>query len=106
MDTLIQDLRFGIRTLLKYRSFTAIAIVALALGIGANTAIFSVVNAILLRPLPFKQPDRLVKVCPQRISASVSKAEYVEFKEQAGSFDDRAAYSGWSFTVPGKGEPQ
>src|SRR4051812_31894361 len=101
MDSFIQDLRFGVRTLIKNRSFTAVAVIALALGIGANTAIFSVVNSVLLRPLPFKEPDRLIKIWPQRINASVSKAEYVEFVEQSRSFDDIAAYSGWSFTVTG-----
>jgi putative ABC transport system permease protein len=98
-------MRYGVRILLKRPGFTLVAVITLALGIGANTAIFSVINAVLLRPLPYKQPDRLVKVWPQKPHVSASKAEMGAIKEHNQSFADLAAYSGWSFTLTGGNEP-
>src|SRR5215203_2777870 len=86
MDSLIKDLRYGLRSLLKRPGFTAIALIALALGIGANTAIFSLVNAVVLRPLPFPEPDRLVWVWGNIRSggnrASVSPLDFLDYREQ------------------------
>ncbi len=98
MGTLFQDLRYGLRMLGKNPGFTAVAVLTLALGIGANTAIFSVVNAVLLRPLPFPDADRLVSIRlehPQRNlhNAYVSYPEVVDWREQSRSFESIAAYA-------------
>ena len=112
MDSVIADIRYGIRSLLKRPGFTAIALVALALGIGANTAIFSLVNAVVLRPLPFPDPDRLVWVWGNIRSggntASVSPLDYLDYREQNNTLENLAA----SFGIPapvnmtGNGDPE
>jgi putative ABC transport system permease protein len=109
MESFIQDLRFGARMLVKNPGFTVIAVLTLALGIGANTAIFSVVNAVLLRPLPFKEPERLVRVwgtVPESAQANHSPVEFLAFQSQQNSFVDLAADRYMSFTVTGGGEPE
>jgi len=114
MDTLFQDIRFGLRMLLKAPGFTAVAVIVLALGIGANTAIFSVVNAVLLRPLPYPQPDRLVQVWhtppqssfPGMTRFSVSPANYIDWANQNHSFEQMAIYGFSGFNLTGKGEPE
>ena len=107
MRTILKDIRYGIRSLAKHPAFTAIAVITLALGIGANTAIFSVVNAVLLKPLPFDDPDRLVWVWdtqPQLPTAPSALPDFLDWKEQNRSFDHLAAYqSGKMFLDAGDG---
>lgn len=110
MGTLIQDLRYGFRLLLKHPGFTLVAVITLALGIGANSAIFSVVNAVLLRPLPYRDSERLVMInhdYPQlQLRASVSAYGYRHYRDRAGSFENLTAFSGRSFSLTGRGEPE
>src|SRR4051812_17135283 len=99
MGTFLQDMRYGVRMLLKRPGFTVIAVVALALGIGANTAIFSVVNAVLLRPLPYKDPQHIVAVWetnPQlgaemRNRNEVALGNFLDWRAQNESFERMGA---------------
>src|SRR3989454_9583364 len=104
MESLINDIRYGIRALLKQPGFSAIAVITLALGMGVNTAIFSLVHAVLLRPLPFPAWDRLLVVKDQNGKTgetfpAVSPADFFDWKNQSQSFANVAAYSGWSVTL-------
>jgi putative ABC transport system permease protein len=105
-----QDLRFGARLLRKNYGFTLIAVLTLALGIGANAAIFSVVNAVLLRPLPFKEPDRLMIInetkLPQFPEFSVSPANFLDWKQQSRVFERLVAVGPASFNLTGTGDPE
>jgi putative ABC transport system permease protein len=95
MNNILKDIRYGIRSLGKHPGFTAVAVITLALGIGANTAIFSVVNAVLLRPLPFDDPERIVWVWdtqPQLATTPTSLPDFLGWKEQNKSFDHLAAF--------------
>ncbi len=105
MSSFAQDFRYAIRVLLKSRSTTFVAVLALALGIGANTAIFSIVNAVLFRPLPYHAPDRLMTVLTPG-SSPVSPADYVDVREQAKSFDRMAAAEYWSASLTGRESPE
>lgn len=112
MDTLFRDIRYGIRSLAKRPGFTAVALIALALGIGANTAIFSLVNAVLLRPLPFAEPDRLVwmfgNVRNATNRASVSPLDFLDYRKQNTTFEEFAAQLSIpiNLNLTGNGEPQ
>src|SRR5438094_1810649 len=90
MDTLIRDLRYGIRSLVKQPGFTAVAVLSIALGIGVNTTIFSFINAALFRPLPFAEPDRLVRVWD---GMAVSYPDYVAYRNDSRVFSGLAAYA-------------
>ncbi len=109
MHNLWQDLRYGARMLLKNPGVSAIAILTLALGIGANTAIFSVVNAVMLRPLPYKNPDRLVSLwanVPEHGRWRTTPANFFDWKKQNTVFEDMAAFGAWTMTLTGDGEPE
>src|SRR6201988_2726945 len=107
--SIIQDIRFGARMLMKNPGVTSIAVITLALGIGANTAIFSVVNGVLLRPLSYKDPDRLVSLwerVPTHDRWRVTPANFFDWKKQNTVFEDIAAYGASSLTLTGSGEPE
>jgi putative ABC transport system permease protein len=101
MSTILQDLRFALRILAKNPAFTAIAIVTLALGIGANTAIFSVVNSVLLEPLPYKYPQQLVTVSEiwQHEEDPIAPADFLDIQRQNHAFQAMAAYESASFNL-------
>jgi putative ABC transport system permease protein len=110
MQTLWQDLRYGARMLLKNPGFTMVAVIALALGIGANTAIFSVVNSVLLRPLSYRDSERLVQLnhnYPKLdLKASVSAIGYTHYRDHNQSFENMGAGTFWPVNLTGTGDPE
>jgi predicted permease len=110
MGTLIQDVRFGIRMLAKSPGFTAVAVLTLALGIGANTALFSVVNGVLLNPLPYPNPERVVTVDSTTADfgeSSISYPDFIDWVRDNHSFSSLAAYKSFvSFNLIGQGTPE
>src|SRR5262245_4017396 len=109
MDMLVRDLRHGLRSLARTPGVTAVLLLTLALGVGANTAIFSVVNAVLLRSLPYPDADRLVMVWGRTEAApqlAASWPEFADWREQNRSFSDMAVWRGQSVNLTGAGDPE
>ena len=111
METLFQDIRYGVRTLASKPGVAILAVIALALGIGASTAIFSVVNTVLLRALPYPNGDRLVMVWEQNRPRSrdrnvISPANFLDWREQNKAFEDMSAFYGATYNLTGLGNPE
>ena len=108
MESLIKDIRYGLRGLLKRPGFTLVALVTLALGIGANTAIFSVVNAVVLRPLPYAEPEQLLtlwETLPGSDRRAVAPGNFFDWRTQNKTFQDLAATFYANFNLTSDGEP-
>src|ERR1700741_1371625 len=111
LHTLVQDLRYGLRTLRKNTMLTLVIVVSLAIGIGANSAIFSVVDALLLRPLPYPEPDRLAAVWLHSPSLGIlrdwpSPGEYIDIQKENHSFEQMALAQGRVFVLTGREQPE
>jgi putative ABC transport system permease protein len=109
LETFAQDLRYGLRQLRRNPGFTAVAVLTLALGIGGNAAMFSVINAVLLRPLPYKDSHQLVEISSSNSMFSknpISPLAYFEIEHQTNVFQDLALYSGWYAKLAGPGDPE
>src|SRR5580698_4075883 len=111
METLLQDISYGIRVLRKRPVFSAVIVMTLALGIGANTALFSVVDGILLRPLPYQRPEQLVSVKDDMPGVNLkdtgmSQPELDDLQQRSGVFDQVSAVWGLSANVTGREKPQ
>ena len=113
MDAFFRDLRYSLRLMIKSPAFTAVALLSIALGIGANTTVFSVINAVLLRSVPYKEPNTLMLLWgdtpgapSHRNHSQVSATDVADFRAQASVFEDVATYSGWYPTMTGNGEAE
>src|SRR6267378_1073005 len=109
METLLQDLRYGFRMLAKRPAFTLVAMLTLAVGIGANTAIFSLVNAVLIRQLPFGHSEKLVWVWSTRIDrdkAFFSIPDFIDYRARSQTLDKMAAFANWGASLTGTDEPE
>jgi putative ABC transport system permease protein len=113
MDTFFRDLRYSLRLMIKSPAFTAVALLSIALGIGANTTVFSVINAVLLRSVPYKEPGTLMLLWGDKLGepsrrnhSQVSATDVADFRAQTSVFEDVATYSGWYPTMTGNGEAE
>src|SRR6202522_857540 len=109
MGTLIQDLRYGVRMLWKSPGFTVVAVLTLALGIGANTAIFSIVNGVLLHPLPFPHSEQLVilhESKPNFEFGGISFPNFKDWRKDNHSFSSMSVSHGYYFSLTGKGDAE
>src|SRR5512146_3429697 len=111
MTTLLQDMRYALRVLRKSPGFAIVTVVSLALGVGANTAIFSIVNTVLLRSLPFSHPERLVKIVASNSGVGardigLSVPEFDDLRSRAGVFDQVTALQDGPTNLTGGGRPQ
>jgi predicted permease len=109
IESLLQDLHFGARSLRKNPAFAAVAVLTLAMSIGANTAIFSVVNAVLLRPLPYPNHDRLLRIeesHPGYLHGDVTYASFLDLARDSRSLENLSAHRAWVFNLTGEGEPE
>jgi putative ABC transport system permease protein len=111
MDSLLQDIRYALRVCVRTPAFTTVAVLALALGIGANTAIFTVVNAVMIERLPFRHPDRLVALWEESSrrpgrSNTVGPANFLRWRERAAAFEEMAAFADTRVVLTGNGEPE
>src|ERR671912_84343 len=111
MNTLLQDLRYGLRVLLKRPGFTLVTVLTLAVGVGATTAIFSVVNGTLLRPLPYRDAERVMTLWQNDLKAGkdhddASPANFADWRERSESFEEMAALEPYGHNLTGQGEPE
>ncbi|MCA1601991.1 MAG: ABC transporter permease, partial [Acidobacteria bacterium] len=110
METLLKDVRYGVRMLVRNPGFTVVSVIALALGIGANAAIFSVVNGVLLSPLPYKEPERLMMIretkLPQFPEFAVASGNFLDWKKQNTVFERLVAFRRSSLNLIGTGDPE
>ena len=113
LETLFRDLRYSFRMMAKNKGFTAVAVISIALGIGANTTVFSVINAVLLRSLPYKDPEGLVLVWGDSKTETslkkhnqVSWTDVLDYRAQSKSFEDVTTYSGWNPILSGDNEAE
>src|ERR1700758_2392979 len=110
LESLWQDTRYGVRLLMRSPGFSAVVIATLAIGIGANTAIFSVVDGVLLRPLPYANPDRLVRIWESKPSRGYSRNvvnpfNFLDWRDRSQSFTQMAAIEGGNSDITGRGDP-